>query len=45
MDDSVVHFLSNSMPLANLENVPEGINNFKTQFVDAALRPQASEFC
>ena len=43
MDDSVIHFLDRSMPLANLTNVPEGITNFKTEVVDAALRPQAEE--
>jgi hypothetical protein len=39
MDDTVVHFLDRSMPLANLVNVPEGITDFKTEVVDAALRP------
>lgn len=44
MDDSVVHFLDNVMPLKDLEILPEDILDFKTQVVDAAIRPKADEF-
>ena len=44
MEDIVQHFLDKAMPHTNLENLPNECTDFKTQIVDAALRPQAQAF-